>query len=180
MSTEKLLAERAKTHGEYSEHARITQGIMDLAMSGRSWPQLSPIMRESLHMFAHKIGRICEGDPCHRDHWDDISGYSVLVSQRLGSSHASLGSGAMEIRRVPGTGVPVHAVGDPEPMLTGNPEAHDYEGSVRPRPVPVEDSNRHADRAEPRGLNFYELSQLPPDEQRGYFWDPERREYRRQ
>lgn len=203
--TKKLLAERAKTHGEYSEHARITQGIMDLIMSGRSWPTLPPIMRESLHMFAHKIGRICEGDPHHRDHWDDISGYSVLVSQRLDPNQASLG-GAMETRRVPGTGVPVHAVGDPEPRSgmsgvelaqsllrreakrqghgghgSGNPEAYDYEGAVLgARPVPVEDSNRHADRAEGRGLNFYELSQLPPDEQRGYFWDPERREYRRQ
>ena len=35
-------------------------------------------------MFAHKIGRILVGDPNHRDHWDDISGYAVLVADRLG------------------------------------------------------------------------------------------------
>ena len=159
--TEKLLAERATTHGEYSEHARITQGIMDIIMSGRNWPRLSVIQRESLHMFAHKIGRICEGDPNHKDHWEDISGYSVLVSQRLGPQ--------------PGP-VPVLAVGDQKPMLTGNPEAHDYAGEIyrdaETRPVPLEDSNRHADRVPlPAVLNRKEYNLLPIHQRIHYKWE---------
>ena len=173
--TEKLLEERAKTHGEYAEHARITQGIMDLIMSGRNWPRLTPIQRESLHMFAHKIGRICEGDPNHADHWDDIAGYAVLVSQRLPKPPV-----AAEIRRAvgvgtgPGRGIPVHAVGDP-----------DNAGLLRAaRPVPVEDSNRHADRAggPPMHLrdavNAYEYDNLPPEDRGWYSWNSERQEWR--
>ena len=162
---------------------------------------------------------------------------------------------AVEIRRVPGTAVPVHAVGDPEPLGTGNPEVHDYEGAVlgrqplplppslavipniphseqtleqlraerdywdrkvreapgwgaslsaaagfrescnvwirrrekeasekTPRPVPVEDSNRHADRVRPSrlraGVNSFEFSLLPKEDRNLYSWDDERHEYR--
>jgi hypothetical protein len=86
--------------------------------------------------------------------------------------------------------VPVHAVGDPEPMLTGNPEAHDYEGSVRTKPVPIEDSNRHADRApakrvySPSGrvlknrINNYERDQLTLEEMEYYEWDDDRFEWK--
>lgn len=83
--TEKLLEERGKSHGEYSEHADITQRLMDVIMSGRNWRILPPMIRETLHMIAHKVGRIVTGDPCHKDHYDDISGYSILISQRIDS-----------------------------------------------------------------------------------------------
>lgn len=83
MSTEKLLEERGKSHGEYSEHAAATQGIMDVLMSHRNWKHLPPMVRESLHMFAHKMGRVVTGDPCHKDHYDDIAGYATLISQRI-------------------------------------------------------------------------------------------------
>lgn len=81
--TEDLLEVRKSTHGEYSEHARCTQRIMRALMAERNWPNLTNIQLESLHMFAHKMGRIVTGDPNVHDHWDDIAGYAVLVSQRL-------------------------------------------------------------------------------------------------
>jgi hypothetical protein len=174
--TDKLLAERTATHGEYTEHARITQAIMDIIQGSRNWPRLMAIQRESLHMFAHKIGRICVGDPNHKDHWDDISGYSILVSQRLNQRRPAPG----EFLKV-GT-VPVHAVGDSEPTLTGNPEAHDYEGSVRKAPrVPIEDSNRHADRWSPTlrdQVNTSEYNLLRAHQRAHYKWDSERQEWR--
>ena len=34
-------------------------------------------------MIAHKIGRILAGNPDFKDHWDDIAGYAVLISQRV-------------------------------------------------------------------------------------------------
>lgn len=82
-TTEQLLAERAKTHGEYSEHARCTQNIMRALQSERNWDNLSDIQKESLHMFAHKMGRVVTGNPDIHDHWDDIAGYAKLVSDRI-------------------------------------------------------------------------------------------------
>lgn len=81
MTTEELLAERGKTHGDYDSHARITQAIKGI-INGNDG-RLSPAQREALDMIAHKIGRILAGDPNYRDHWDDIAGYAMLVSKQL-------------------------------------------------------------------------------------------------
>lgn len=82
-TTEELLIERGKTHGEYSDHARCTQNIMRAMQSEKNWERLSDIQKESLHMFAHKMGRIATGNPDIHDHWDDIAGYAKLVSDRI-------------------------------------------------------------------------------------------------
>lgn len=83
MNTEELLAERAKTHGDYTDHARCTQNIMRVLAAEKNWNSLSDIQKESLHMFAHKMGRIVTGNPDIHDHWDDIAGYAKLVSDRI-------------------------------------------------------------------------------------------------
>ena len=83
MTTEQLLAERGKTHGEYTDHARCTQNIMRAMQSEKNWDSLSDVQKESLHMFAHKMGRIATGNPDIHDHWDDIAGYAKLVSDRI-------------------------------------------------------------------------------------------------
>jgi len=82
-ATEALLAERGKTHGEYSDHARVTQAIKAVMVVSPNWAKLSEIQKETLEMNAHKVGRILSGDPDHLDHWDDIAGYAKLVSIRL-------------------------------------------------------------------------------------------------
>ena len=81
--TEDILAERKKTHGEYYEHARATQKIVGAVSDERNWSTLTPIMLETVHMIAHKLGRIATGDPSAPDHWLDIAGYATLVHQRL-------------------------------------------------------------------------------------------------
>jgi hypothetical protein len=78
-----LLAERGNTHGDYAEHAAITQALKDIMRSTPGWTRLNDIMKETLEMHAHKAGRILAGDPTHADHWDDIAGYARLVSTRL-------------------------------------------------------------------------------------------------
>lgn len=78
-----LLAERGKVHGDYTEHAQITQDLKQVVYKARNWPVLSPVQREALDMLTHKMGRILAGDPNHRDHWDDISGYSRLAAERV-------------------------------------------------------------------------------------------------
>lgn len=82
-STTALLAERGKTHGDYNEHAAITQSIKRQFFAGRNYMDLSDAQSEALDMIAHKIGRILAGDPNFRDHWDDIAGYARLVAERL-------------------------------------------------------------------------------------------------
>lgn len=80
-TTEALLAERGKTHGDYSDHALITQRIKRILLDQYK-PIHTTIHRESLEMIAHKIGRILAGDPDFRDHWDDIAGYAKLAADR--------------------------------------------------------------------------------------------------
>jgi hypothetical protein len=78
-----ILAERKKTHGEFLDHARATQGLKRVMEASPNWRKLSDIQREALSVIAHKIGRILTGNPDHHDHWDDIAGYSKLVSDRI-------------------------------------------------------------------------------------------------
>lgn len=82
MDTGELLAERGKTHGDYSHHANITQTLKRDMASNPNWHVLHPHERETLEMIAHKIGRILAGDPHFTDHWDDIAGYAKLSADR--------------------------------------------------------------------------------------------------
>lgn len=81
--TDLLLAERGKTHGDFGEHARITQNLKDVMRETDGWGRLTLAQREALEMNAHKVGRILAGNADYPDHWDDIAGYARLVSQRL-------------------------------------------------------------------------------------------------
>lgn len=80
-----ILADRAKTHGDYSVHAGCTQQLKAVA---QEWlpegekDKLSMCQQESLDMIFHKIGRIIAGDPSVEDHWRDIAGYATLVADR--------------------------------------------------------------------------------------------------
>lgn len=82
MDTEELLQERGKTHGDFTEHAQITQGLKRLMKDHGHWDTLTYVHQEALEMIAHKIGRILAGNPNIADHWDDIAGYAKLVSDR--------------------------------------------------------------------------------------------------
>ena len=95
MSTEKqsidaLLAERGRTHGEYADHAQVTQDLLAVMQAVPSWAGLPAIIKETLHMTAHKVGRVLTGNPFLRDHWDDTAGYSRLVSQRINADQTGL------------------------------------------------------------------------------------------
>ena len=88
MSTaiEDILGSRGATHGEFRDHAGLTQGLKrvfyEIGMA-KTLPELSDIEREALDMIFHKIGRIGSGDPHVADHWVDIAGYAKLVADRL-------------------------------------------------------------------------------------------------
>lgn len=96
--TYKLLAEREKTHGNYEETARISQAIKSAMNTSDGWPALESDMKESLELIATKIGRIISGDRESKEHWEDISGYAILVSRRIESESISLPSAASPSR----------------------------------------------------------------------------------
>lgn len=81
-TTEDLLVVRKATHGDFSDHARITQALKAVMREEAGWDRLSDVQREALEMNAHKVGRILAGDPNFADHWDDIAGYAKLVPPR--------------------------------------------------------------------------------------------------
>ena len=84
-TTQALLDERGKTHGNYMLHARITGDIKRTMRHHISDldRDLDEDMHETLDMIAHKIGRIIAGNPNVIDHWADIAGYAQLVANRL-------------------------------------------------------------------------------------------------
>ena len=90
IDTKSLLEERKQTHSKFEEHARCTQRMMHAMMQERNWYELSPEYREALHMIAHKMARICTGNPSHADHVDDIIGYAMLMRQYLDTSPVAI------------------------------------------------------------------------------------------
>lgn len=80
-----MLAERGQRYGDFLGHAKVTMAIKKVITShllDRD-KRLAPDQEEALHMIAHKIGRIANGDPDYIDSWDDIAGYAKLVADRL-------------------------------------------------------------------------------------------------
>ena len=75
------LEARAKTHGDFTEVAFISQTIK--ALINQSKVDLPNDQREALDLIASKIGRIIAGNNNEIDHWRDVEGYARLVRQRL-------------------------------------------------------------------------------------------------
>lgn len=82
-TTDKLLEERAKTHGSFIVHAQTTQSLKRVIRTQRKYAaqcEMSDEHREAIDMILHKIGRIMAGNADFNDHWDDIAGYAKLGS----------------------------------------------------------------------------------------------------
>lgn len=82
MDTREILEQRNATHGDYTDHARITQEAKR-AFYGNIVSTLDDCQKEAVDMIIHKLGRIGAGNPNFKDHWDDIAGYATLVSDRI-------------------------------------------------------------------------------------------------
>lgn len=74
---------RRAVHGDFTDHARITQALKDVVHGSPSWERMNPVAREAIEMILHKVGRACSGNPDYADHWHDIAGYARLVEERL-------------------------------------------------------------------------------------------------
>jgi hypothetical protein len=86
MDTEDLLKVRERTHGHFSDVARVAQAIKtacyDPVGSGAG-NGLSEVQLEALECIATKMARIVCGDSNYSDHWADIAGYARLVADHL-------------------------------------------------------------------------------------------------
>ncbi len=83
MSIDQVLKERGTTHGDYSETAEFCQRFKTIMRNSASWHRMTSWQQETLDMVAHKMARICCGDPNVLDHWVDIGGYNKLTIDRL-------------------------------------------------------------------------------------------------
>lgn len=77
-----ILEERSKTHGDFTTHAAISQDLKQRCVQHGGWQKLTAVQREAIDMICHKIGRVLNGNPNHKDHWSDIAGYAELAAQR--------------------------------------------------------------------------------------------------
>lgn len=93
LTIQDTLDQRGKRYGDFSDHARIAQGLQDVMRScahpfddcvnDLAWNRLSPVQKQALTAIADKIARILSGDPNYADNWHDIQGYAKLVEDRL-------------------------------------------------------------------------------------------------
>lgn len=82
-SLAEVLKERRSQHGDFTDHARVSQSLKSIMWAERSWGALSPTQQEGLEMIQHKIARILAGNADHDDHWRDIAGYATITADRL-------------------------------------------------------------------------------------------------
>jgi hypothetical protein len=78
-----VLNERGSRYGDFSDNARVSASLRQLALGYRAEP-LPTLHEEALVMILHKVARIICGDHNYADNWIDIAGYATLVVERLG------------------------------------------------------------------------------------------------
>lgn len=76
-----LLGQRGATHGDYRAMSTRIQQIKSIMRMGSKWVDMSEPQKEALELIATKIGRIIEGDPEFKDHWNDLGGYAAKASE---------------------------------------------------------------------------------------------------
>lgn len=111
-----LLKDRKMTHGDFTDHARISQNLKNQVRGEPGWNSMRDIQKEAIEMILHKIARAVAGDPDFHDHWDDISGYAKITSQRLprpATQESVQYNTQQELADLKGaSGIPVAAIGD--------------------------------------------------------------------
>lgn len=84
-----MLSERKATHGDFTDHARCSQGLKrvlqdELARRNiRGQADLPNVALEAIDMILHKIARAVAGDGTFKEHWVDIAGYARITEERL-------------------------------------------------------------------------------------------------
>lgn len=82
MDTDQLIAQRASTHGDFRDNARVSRQLKTLFKNNTLF-KLKDFQAEGLDLIALKISRILTGNPNYVDNWDDIAGYAKRVADYL-------------------------------------------------------------------------------------------------
>lgn len=82
-TTEEVLNEREKTHGDYSQQALTAQALKHVIHETPNWNDMPSEMRESLELIATKISRMGHGNWRNVDTPVDIAGYAQLIVRSL-------------------------------------------------------------------------------------------------
>lgn len=88
MDTDALIAQRASTHGDFRDNARVSRAIKHLFNKSRM-TTLNDFQAEGLDMIAFKVSRILTGSADYVDNWDDIAGYAKRVADFLREGNSS-------------------------------------------------------------------------------------------
>jgi len=83
---DETLKERGSRYGSFEGHAQVAvdlKQVIDEAVQRRELGTFTSSQIEALHMIAHKMGRILNGDPNYDDSWVDIAGYSQLIVKQI-------------------------------------------------------------------------------------------------
>ena len=82
----KILTEREEKYGDYADVSACAQELKSIMRKYSHWDYMRPEFRESLDLIANKIARIINGNPYHKDSWEDIAGYATLGARATASS----------------------------------------------------------------------------------------------
>lgn len=100
MTTEELLNERSKTHGDWANQSGVAQSLKSVLRSVPGYnDRLTSGQREALDMICVKMARIVCGDPNETDHWADGAGYFILGVKPPPKNVRSLRDLAYDIRK---------------------------------------------------------------------------------
>ncbi|MFS4438607.1 DUF6378 domain-containing protein [Paracoccaceae bacterium GXU_MW_L88] len=88
MDIKETLEERKVTHGSFVDNSEVSQAIKRIIHTSTNGDTFTSVQNEALEMIAHKISRICAGNPNEIDHWRDIAGYASLVADELEKTQA--------------------------------------------------------------------------------------------
>ena len=83
MAIEEVLDDRGKSYGSFQSVASVAQRIKVIFRDYPGWRNLTLDKKESLDLMATKMARVIVGDSDHKDSWDDIAGYAMLISKQI-------------------------------------------------------------------------------------------------
>lgn len=86
-NVEEITEARGTQYGDFATQAVIAQDLKNYVRGLDGWVRLKPHQKESLDMIMHKISRIVNGNPEHKDSWVDIAGYAHIVAVRIVDDH---------------------------------------------------------------------------------------------
>lgn len=81
-TTDDLLDERQRTHGDFADNAAISQSLKRLFRAAPGWQAMTAIQQEAFDAIALKMSRCLSGS-VHIQHVEDIVGYARLMAREL-------------------------------------------------------------------------------------------------